>query len=454
MILSEDMSRRYLRHIIIPEIGESGQKQILESAVLVVGETSDEAEPLLLYLAASGIGRLTLRFLQNDRIHDITTHLKDLNPDISIKILNSDDEIINSSSACRIVFGKKDFIEQTINRIQCQLSQSSPTIVALYDSWQGKIGQVDSNTAFDTAINDNLSISDPELLQIGEVFSFCLLGALGAIETIKCILNLGSPLQKPLYVNLLNMSFGDFGTEPDVSLNDNININFEKKLKDARVLIVGTGGLGSPASYALTKAGLGTLGLLDSDVIETSNLNRQVLHSTSRIGMPKVKSAEYFLKQLNTKVNIIPYETHLSKKNAEIILKDFDMVISAVDNLETRYLLNDTCFFLEKPLAEAGIMKFDGLGMTIVPKVGHCYRCIFPEAYQSTGSPIGILGPVPGVMGTIEAAETVKLLMGIGNKLINRVLIFDGLHAEFRLAKVLKNSECPLCGNSPSITKP
>jgi len=454
MILSEDQHQRYLRHIIIPEIGEFGQKKLIDSSVSILGENSSEAEALLLYITASGIGKLSLCFKYNDKLEAIINHLKDLNPHIHIELINSQNAFAKGPSSCRIVFGKRDFVKETISRIPSTVINSNPLIFAVYDTWQGIIGLADSVGHFDEKMNQSLSFGSSDVSRPGEVVASCVLGALCSIEAIKCILDIGNLLRKPLYIDLLNMRFSNSGICRDNVSNNNIDLEPIKKLKDARVLIIGAGGLGSSSSYALVKSGIGVLGILDRDVIEISNLNRQVLHSTSRIGMPKVQSAEISLKRFNPEVNIVTYQKVFSKENAESIVKGYDMVIAALDNLETRYLLNDTCYFLNKPLAEAGVMRFDGLGMTIIPKVSHCYRCVFPEAYQGPGSPIGILGPLPGVMGFIEAAETIKTLMGIGKTLKNNILLYNSLEAEFRLAKILKNPECPLCGNSPTINRP
>jgi len=455
MVLSEQQHQRYLRHIIIPEIGDLGQKKLLDSSVSIIGENSSDAEALLLYIAASGIGRLSLHFKYDYKLETIINHIKDLNPDIHIEVTNSHKVLVRDHPlSCRIVFGKRDFVNETIKLVSEKAFDLEPLIFATYSSWQGIVGFIDTTGSFDERIISSPFSNDSELTKPGEVIASCVLGALCSIEAIKFILNIGKPLKKPLYIDLLNMRFSDSGICTDNASNNNTDLGLVKNLKDARVLIIGAGGLGSSSSYALVKSGIGVLGILDRDFIELSNLNRQVLHSTSRIAMPKVKSAEIFLKNLNPEVEIVTYKEIFSKENAESIVKGYDMVVAALDNLETRYLLNVTCYFLNKPLAEAGVMRFDGLGMTIIPKVSHCYRCVFPEVYQGPGGPIGILGPLPGVMGFIEAAETIKTLTGIGKTLKNNILLYNSLDAEFRLAKILKNPECPLCGNSPTINKP
>ena len=254
------------------------------------------------------------------------------------------------------------------------------------------------------------------------ILSCCILGALTTIESIKLVLKIGIILDKPLYFDLLTMVFSkledkcinstimDF-LNKDSSQNP-LDINIDKsnnanKLSESKVLIVGTGGLGSPVAYALSRVGIGTIGVVDYDKVDTSNLNRQILHSTSRIDMPKVESAEIFIKKINPNINVVTYNTSLNIHNAINIISDYDVIIDAVDNFPARYLLNDACFFTNKPLVDAAAVRFPGVILSILPKKGPCYRCAFPAMPDQNGSmrcsEAGILGPVPGVMGFIQA---------------------------------------------------
>jgi len=230
--------------------------------------------------------------------------------------------------------------------------------------------------------------------------------------------------------------------------------NEAEKLSKARVLIVGAGGLGSPAAIALAMAGIGTIGLADSDIIEASNLNRQILHRESRIGMLKAESARLSLSKMNPGIRINTHVEYLSRENVNEIIKDYDIVVAAVDNFSTRYLLNDACFFMKKPLAEAGVLKFDGTATTIIPEQGHCYRCLYPNLNERLINPTekGILGAIPGVMGFIEAVEVFKIITGAGRPLKNRIILFDGTDMEFDSIDIDKNPDCPLCGSNPTIT--
>jgi molybdopterin/thiamine biosynthesis adenylyltransferase len=463
MILPEHQIKRYMRHIIMPEISGPGQRKLLESSVMVIGSSVESAAPLLYYLSSSGIGKIYFSFDNDSNATPTIENLLDLNPDIEIE--STDKQNLKNVSV-KIILGNKTFINRVLKKTASFKSDNFiPVLVALQDSWSGIIhlipNQEEMNFTLDLFKNDLLpNFSDfieKNLYNAGITISSCFNGALSSIEAIKLCLNLGSFPQYPLSFDLFNMSFAkqqNLDALPSSNISSK-NSTPTKDISKARVLIVGTGGLGSPVAYALTSTGIGTIGILDSDSVELSNLNRQILHSTSRIGIPKVKSAEIFLKQLNPDVNITMYDTRLTSANVEKIIEDFDMVVSAVDNLKTRYILNDACHFAKKPLAEAGVLRFDGLGFTIVPGKGPCYRCLFPQTPSSGEMPscseTGILGPVPGVMGFIQAAETVKVLSGIGKTLEDRILLYDALETEFRMPSLNKNPECPLCGHSPSI---
>lgn len=475
MILPKETIYRYMRHIIMPEISGPGQKKLLESTVLILAASAEEAAPLLLYLTASGIGHIKYHVEDAKGSDGLAKCLHDLNPEILIEKVDSLQDAdkgpkvctSNGDFSCRIIFGEADFI----NHITGLLEKNTyfiPTIFALPSAWNGIIQSIRNQESLEYFSNflNKVPFMSPVLkrhLFLGNIFSRCLLGTLAAVETIKICLNLKGVSEDPLYFNLLTMDFKKFNINLDVndiidalkSSSKEISHDIKSKLAGSKVLIVGTGGLGCPAAYALAQAGVGTLGLLDRDKVEISNLNRQILHSTSRIGMPKVKSAETFLKKVSPDINVISYETLFAESNAFEILKDFDVIIDGVDNLPTRYLLNDACFLSGKPLAEAGVLRFDGLGMTILPQKGHCYRCVFPKMPAPGSVPScsesGILGPVPGVMGIIEAAEAIKIIAGMGKTLINRIIMFDALELNFRVIDVKRDDGCPLCGQNPSI---
>ncbi len=224
----------------------------------------------------------------------------------------------------------------------------------------------------------------------------------------------------------------------------------QQKLKAARVLCVGTGGLGAPLSLYLAAAGVGTLGLVDFDTVDASNLQRQVIHSTKTVGMLKVDSAEIMLKGLNPNLNVIKYNTMLTSANALEIFKDFDVIADGTDNFQTRYLVNDACVLTGKPNAYGSIFRFEGQASVFATETGPCYRCLYPEPPPPGLVPScaegGVLGILPGLVGIIQATEVIKLILGIGETLAGRLLLVDALGMNFRQLKLRKNPECPACG--------
>jgi molybdopterin/thiamine biosynthesis adenylyltransferase/rhodanese-related sulfurtransferase len=224
----------------------------------------------------------------------------------------------------------------------------------------------------------------------------------------------------------------------------------QQKLKAARVLCVGTGGLGAPLALYLAAAGVGTLGLVDFDTVDASNLQRQVIHSTATVGMLKVDSAELMLKGLNPNLNVVKYNTMLTSANALEIFKDFDIIADGTDNFQTRYLVNDACVLTGKPNAYGSIFRFEGQASVFATEEGPCYRCLYPEPPPPGLVPScaegGVLGILPGLVGIIQATEVIKLILGIGDTLAGRLLLIDALGMNFRQLKLRKNPECPACG--------
>jgi sulfur-carrier protein adenylyltransferase/sulfurtransferase len=234
-----------------------------------------------------------------------------------------------------------------------------------------------------------------------------------------------------------------------------VGMEGQRKLKAARVLCVGTGGLGSPLAFYLAAAGVGTLGLVDFDVVDASNLQRQIIHSTKDIGRKKLDSAAEKLTALNPALNVVKHETMLTSANAMEILKDYDIVADGTDNFPTRYLVNDACVLLGKPNAYGSIFRFEGQASVFATKEGPCYRCLYPEPPPPGLVPScaegGVLGILPGLVGVIQATEVIKLILGKGNPLIGRLLLVDALGMRFRELKLRKNPECPVCGENPTV---
>lgn len=230
----------------------------------------------------------------------------------------------------------------------------------------------------------------------------------------------------------------------------------QKKLKAAKVLVVGAGGLGSPAAMYLAAAGVGTLGLVDFDVVDLSNLQRQLLHHTSDVGRPKLESAQEKLQAINPEVKLSPHPVRLSSQNALELFAPYDLVLDGTDTFATRYLINDACVLTGKPNVSASVFRFEGQVSVFCVKDSPCYRCLYPEPPAPGLSPScgegGVLGIVPGVIGTLQATEAIKVIAGIGEPLIGRLLTFDALAMSFRQFKVKKDPRCPVCGPAPTIT--
>src|SRR3984957_10322492 len=236
-----------------------------------------------------------------------------------------------------------------------------------------------------------------------------------------------------------------------------VGIEGQQKLKAAKVLLIGAGGLGAPLGLYLAAAGVGRIGLVDFDVVDFTNLQRQVIHSTADVGRNKIDSAAEKMKGINPNVTIVKHEVALTSENALDILKDYDVVVDGTDNFPTRYLVNDACVLLGKPNVYGSIFRFEGQATVFAYEGGPCYRCLYPEPPPPGLVPScaegGVLGILPGTIGLIQATETVKLILGIGEPLVGRLLLYDALGMRFRELKLRKNPECPICGDHRTITK-
>ncbi len=264
---------------------------------------------------------------------------------------------------------------------------------------------------------------------------FDLLGGRGAASPL-------SPAEIKRYARHLIM--------PEVAMGG------QSRLKASRVLCIGAGGLGSPLALYLAAAGVGTIGLVDFDVVDVSNLQRQIIHATPDVGRPKIDSAQEKLQALNPDLVVKRYEFPINSENALGIFADFDVIVDGTDNFPTRYLVNDACVLLGKPNVYGSIFRFDGQASVFFPPHGPCYRCLYPEPPPPDLVPNcaegGVLGILPGVIGVIQATETVKLILGIGKPLLGRLMLYDALDMTFREMKVRKNPRCPICGPNPTIT--
>jgi sulfur-carrier protein adenylyltransferase/sulfurtransferase len=236
-----------------------------------------------------------------------------------------------------------------------------------------------------------------------------------------------------------------------------VGMEGQQRLKAAKVLCVGTGGLGSPLALYLAAAGIGTLGLVDFDTVDSSNLQRQIIHSTKDIGRKKIDSAQEKLNALNPALNVVKHDTMLTSANALEIFAQYDIIADGTDNFQTRYLVNDACVLLNKPNAYGSIFRFEGQASVFATEEGPCYRCLYPEPPPPGLVPScaegGVLGILPGIVGVIQATEVIKLILGKGEPLIGRLLLVDALSMRFRELKLRKNPDCPVCGVNPTVTQ-
>lgn len=236
-----------------------------------------------------------------------------------------------------------------------------------------------------------------------------------------------------------------------------VGVKGQKKLLESKVLIVGTGGLGAPAAMFLAAAGVGTIGLVDFDAVELSNLQRQIIHLTKDVGKPKVISGKETINEMNPDVEVVTYKEWVSSANIKDIIRDrdYDFIIDGTDNFPAKFLINDACVLMEKPFSHAGIIRFQGQTMTYVPGEGPCYRCIFenppPPDKVPTCKQAGVLGVMGGIIGTVQATEAIKYILGIGELLTGYLLTYDALAMEFRKIKLPKNKRCQVCGENPAI---
>lgn len=231
----------------------------------------------------------------------------------------------------------------------------------------------------------------------------------------------------------------------------------QEKLLESKVIIIGVGGLGSSAAYYLAAAGVGTIGIVDADVVDLTNLQRQIIHSTNDLNVSKVTSAKSKIHALNPDVNVEVYNKRATRSTIRDLIKDYEFVVDATDSFPSKYLVNDACYFENKPYSHAGVLGFNGQTMTVIPNSTICLRCLLPKIHSPDDAPssaqVGILGAVAGMMGTIQAAEVIKYLTGMGTLLTNRLLIIDAIDMSFRTMTLKRNRKCPLCGDSPTITE-
>jgi adenylyltransferase/sulfurtransferase len=290
-------------------------------------------------------------------------------------------------------------------------------------------------------------------------------------EDIRYIENTGTQLKESDVLSIVpSIAGGNYGTDviEEIKLSNEeilrysrhlimpeVGMQGQKKLKSAKVLMIGAGGLGSPLGMYLSAAGIGTLGMVDFDFVDETNLHRQLLHSTNDIGRSKLESAKETIQLINPNVDVLTFETRLTSENALDILKDFDVIVDGTDNFPTRYLVNDACVLLGKPNVYGSIFRFEGQVTVFDAKQGPCYRCLYPSPPPPGLVPScaegGVLGVLPGIIGSLQALETIKIIIGQGDLLLGRLILFDALKFKFRELKLRKNPSCPICRDNPKI---
>lgn len=238
---------------------------------------------------------------------------------------------------------------------------------------------------------------------------------------------------------------------------EEIGIAGQEKLLESKVLVIGAGGLGSPVLLYLAAAGIGTIGIVDGDSVDLTNLQRQIIHNTSDVGLEKVKSARDKIRELNPDINVNLYHLLAKADNIRDIIRGYDFIIDCTDNFPAKFLINDACYFERKPFSHAGILNFYGQLFTVIPGASTCYRCIFnsppPPGQIPSGPQAGVLGVLPGVIGTLQATEAIKYILNLGELLTNKLLTYDAIKMNFRVVNINRNPSCPLCGETPEITE-
>ncbi len=461
MLLEKNQIDRYPEFTLAPQISRISQKKIYKSSAAVYSKEIRGTSSLLYYLAAAGVGQLHCHMDNSSGWDKLKDNLIDLNSEGSV-LLHTEENADSSAShsTSRIISGNFNYVKEALNDIIKSVSHKEyvPTIVSIYNGWYGAVQtftEYSALMAFSAAINDFPDFSAVGSSGFNDDLSACFSNLLAVIEHIKVALSVGKPLSDPLYFNLSTMDFDFVSTPTDLLyklLGSRISVKNGRDISDSKVLIIGCGSLGSSAAFSLASAGVGKLGLVDFDIVGQNDLNHQIMHTSSRIGMPKVQSAGEFLKSIYPNIQLELYETKVNKFNIHDIISSYDVVIGGLDNVTGRYILNDACYKSKKPLIEAGTLDISGFATTIIPESGHCYRCIFPETEDSSLLPsyseACILSLVSGFLGIIQAAEATKLLTGIGKPLKNRLLLFDVLDTDIYVSEHRKNFYCELCGSA------
>lgn len=459
MILTKDQVYRYMKQIVIPEISGSGQERILGSRVFLYSESLDRMSLALYYLAATGVGEVYCSIEDSSGWSALSDRLSDLNSDCSI--LLQDEKAMEASASqatTRIIIGGPGYVAGILETVSetDYAGSSIPTVTAIYNGWHGVIRTFTEQAAikeFLLELNSSANQAGTSADDCSSKLSGYFSSLMAVIEHLKLVLSLGKPLYKPFYHNLSTMEFDSLDNCSDFlsKLNAPVKMPEEHRslFSDSRILIVGCGGPGSTAAFILATLGIGSLGLIDPDIVELNNLNQQILYSTSRLGISRAQSSEMFLRQISPELKLDMYAARLGREYLHDIISRYDIIIGCVDNPAYRYVLNEACAAAGKPLLQAGAFDISGLVTSIIPGEEPGYRSIFPEPKAGSTMPScsesGVLGPIPGLMGIVQAAEAVKLLTGIGRSLKNKILLFDVFDTDIYITDNSKNRYYELC---------
>ena len=442
--LTPDQIQRYMRQIIMPEISGKGQQTLLKTHVAVRMPSVSWGEMLLAYLAAVGFGRITCLLDEPESGQAVLDHVQDLNPEVQWNVQRTPRTgslLTDPVPDMFMISGPPDWTqyrrEQLVNGQHQSLE--TPVLSAEISPWTGVLRSGPS-------LQEKQNRKEPHSEDpVGTFLSASFAGTMSVIELVKKRLAIGNSSKESFHYNLMDMTFGD---EWNQKSTPDFHPDYQQ-LTSAKVLLIGSGGLGSPSAFALTKAGIGTLGLVDYDEVDLSNLNRQILHTTSRIGMPKVVSGAKTLHMLHPEVTINTYQEKLTEENADRLLEEYDLLLDGLDNMPARYVANKAAVAASKPFIHAGVLTFFGQASTFLPGQGHCLECVFPQTEREGSLPTceetGVLGAAPGLMGVIQAAETIKQLTGLPPSLQHRFLMVDTLETEFTIIDLSHREDCPVC---------
>ncbi len=443
--LTPDQIQRYMRQIIMPEISGKGQQILLQTHIAVWMPSVSWGEMLLAYLAAVGFGHITCVLDEVESGKAILDHVQDLNPELQWLVQESseaDSDLLISSSNAALVLGPPNWVGSCHQKLSEQIGSQPPDFPLLSVAIRPWAGVLTSSISQPMVQHHrDQGEKDP----VGTILSASFAGTMSVIQLVKARLGIGQSPKKPFQYNLMDMTF-----EETTEFNKYCSLRPDyQRLSRSSVLLIGSGGLGSPSAFVLAKAGIGTLGLVDYDEVDLSNLNRQILHTTSRIGMPKVVSGAKTLQMLNPQITVNTYQEQLTEDNADMLLEKYDLLLDGLDNMPARYVANKAAAAASKPFVHAGVLSFYGQASTIVPGQGHCLECVFPQSEGEGNFPtceeMGVLGAAPGLMGVIQAAETIKQLTGLPPSLQHRFLMVDTLETEFTLVDLSDREDCPVC---------